>query len=128
MPGKEKKNAGVWLPVPPDRPSATNNKGMTVGAVLPTLGRTFRPDQWENTDAEEKFQGNRAEEKKLSLYRNGEKYSISCIYLKLQRIGGGKKLSGVRPLFGSFCTKSWASDLSSLVTFYFAPVYCAAEQ
>ncbi len=70
MPGKENKNAGVWQPVHPDRPSATNNKRMAMGAVLPTLGITFRSDQWENTAAEEKiqslanfFQGYRAEEK-----------------------------------------------------------------
>jgi hypothetical protein len=55
MPGKEKKNAGVWQPVPPspDPPAATN-KRMAMGAVLPTLGRTFRPDHWENIAAEEK--------------------------------------------------------------------------
>jgi hypothetical protein len=75
MPGKQNKNAGVWQPVPPDRPAATNNKRMTVDAVLPTLGITFRPDQWVNTAAEEKiqslanfFQVYRAEEKKLSLF------------------------------------------------------------
>jgi hypothetical protein len=48
MPGKEKKNAGVWQPVPPDRPAAAIKK-MAMGAVLPTLGKTFRLDQWENT-------------------------------------------------------------------------------
>ncbi len=51
MPGKEKKNAGVWQPVPPDRPAATN-KRMAMGIVLPTLGITFRSDQWENMAAE----------------------------------------------------------------------------
>jgi hypothetical protein len=44
-------------------------------AQLPTLGRTFRLDQWENTAAEEKilslsnfFQGYMTEEKNLSLF------------------------------------------------------------
>jgi hypothetical protein len=74
MPGKQNKNAGVRQPVPlTDRQQQTIKERRW--AQLPTLGRTFRLDQWENTAAEEKilslsnfFQGYRTEEKNLSLF------------------------------------------------------------
>jgi hypothetical protein len=50
--------------------------------MLPTLGRTFLPDQWKNTAAEEKirplpnfniFHGIWAEEKFISAYKSGKR-------------------------------------------------------
>jgi hypothetical protein len=93
---KEKKNAGVWQPVPPDRPAATNNK-MAMAQCCQLLAELSGQSVGKYGRRRKKsgpllsfFNAIGLKKKFISVYRSREKYTISRFYLELERIRGEK--------------------------------------